>query len=452
MSKQNVIAIFDVGKTNKKVLLFDEQYKIIWEETTQLKETVDEDGFPCEDVKLLTKWIEQKFKEVLTRKDITIKAVNFSGYGASFVHIDEAGKPITPLYNYLKPYPGKPKKKFYDTYGEERLIAKQTASPVLGSLNSGMQLYRLKYEKPDVYQKIKYALHLPQYLSYIISRKVATDISSVGCHTMLWDFQKNNYHDWVYKEGLDKKFAPLYNGDKIIATVNDIEIGIGLHDSSAALIPYLSSFHEPFILISTGTWCISLNPFNDQVLTTKELKQDCLCYLSYKGEPVKASRLFAGFEHEQQAKRLAVHFNKPVESYHEIKYNPEMFNSIVVAEEVIPFSEIDLIVFKTFEEAYHHLMWNIIRQQVISTNLIIKGRRGNKAKKIFVDGGFRKNEIYMKLLAKVFPNIEIYGAKVAQASALGAALAVHEHWNQKPLPSDLIELKYYATTAMNYSL
>jgi glycerol kinase len=27
----NVIAILDVGKTNKKLLLFDEQYRIVWE-------------------------------------------------------------------------------------------------------------------------------------------------------------------------------------------------------------------------------------------------------------------------------------------------------------------------------------------------------------------------------------------------------------------------------------
>jgi hypothetical protein len=61
---------------------------------------------------------------------------------------------------------------------------------------------------------------------------------------------RTGYHDWVYKEGLDKKFAPLYSGDKIIDRVNNerkIPVGVGLHDSSAALIPYLTFFHEPFV-------------------------------------------------------------------------------------------------------------------------------------------------------------------------------------------------------------
>ena len=51
------------------------------------------------------------------------------------------------------------------TYGGESQFSKQTASPVLGNLNSGMQLYRMKYEKPEKFKQINYALHLPQYLS-----------------------------------------------------------------------------------------------------------------------------------------------------------------------------------------------------------------------------------------------------------------------------------------------
>ena len=43
------------------------------------------------------------------------------------------------------------------------VFARKTASPLLGSLNSGLQLYRLKKEQPEVFQKIHHALHLPQY-------------------------------------------------------------------------------------------------------------------------------------------------------------------------------------------------------------------------------------------------------------------------------------------------
>ena len=43
-----VIALFDIGKTNKKLFLIDEQYRIVLEKTKQFAETTDEDGEPCD--------------------------------------------------------------------------------------------------------------------------------------------------------------------------------------------------------------------------------------------------------------------------------------------------------------------------------------------------------------------------------------------------------------------
>ena len=51
-----------------------------------------------------------------------------------------------------------------------------------------------------------------------------------------------------------------------------IRVGIGIHDSSAALLSYIRCDRKPFVLVSTGTWSIALNPFNEQLLTTSELK------------------------------------------------------------------------------------------------------------------------------------------------------------------------------------
>ena len=132
---------------------------------------------------------------------------------------------IPPLYNYLKPYSPELQKQFYDEYGGKNVVVRQTASPALGNLNSGMQLYRLKYEKPETFKKIKWALHLPQYLSFVLSSAINSDITSIGCHTHLWDFQNNKYHKWVIQEGIDKKLPAIkactevagYAGEKIPA-------------------------------------------------------------------------------------------------------------------------------------------------------------------------------------------------------------------------------------------
>ena len=63
---------------------------------------------------------------------------------------------------------------------------------------------------------------------------------------------------------------------------------------------------------------------------------------------------------------------------------------------------------------------------------------GGHIRKIFVDGGFARNALYMQLLARAFPAMEVYSSSVPQASAIGAALAIHRHWNAGPVPQTLI--------------
>jgi hypothetical protein len=176
--------------------------------------------------------------------------------------------------------------------------------------------------------------------------------------------------------------------------------------------------------------------------------------MEYRGKPVKASRLFAGYEHEQQTKRLAAHFNVALDYYKTVKYQPELLTgttlaasspdhksgqSAMVQESV--FGRRDLQQFASYEAAYHQFMADLMVQQVASLNLVL---HNSPVKKIFVDGGFSKNPVYMHLLANAFPGHEVYAASVAQASAMGAALAVHAAWNKKHPSAALIDLKGYA--------
>lgn len=112
MKSVPVIAIFDIGKTNKKFFLIDEHYKIVLERTVNFDETVDDDGDPCEDIALLTNWVKESLQEILELKKFDVKALNFSTYGASFVHLDQDGVVTAPLCNYLKSFPDELKDEF----------------------------------------------------------------------------------------------------------------------------------------------------------------------------------------------------------------------------------------------------------------------------------------------------------------------------------------------------
>ena len=427
--------IFDIGKTNKKCFVFDEKYREVWKEYSRFEEIKDEDGFPCDDVLAIGEWVKSTAKKILKNKDFDIKTINFSTYGASFVHIDKNGLPVAPLYNYLKPFPEKLLTSFYKKYGPEEQIAQETASPLLGMLNSGFQLYWLKYTRPKVYQKIYRSLHFPQYLSYLFTGILVSEFTSIGCHTRLWDFKKQDYHSWVYREGIDEKLPPIVDTDTSINIKIDgkaIKVGVGIHDSSAALLPYLRTTSRAFLLISTGTWSIALNPFSNDVLSKNDLKKDCLNFLRIDGNTVKASRLFLGNEYKLQLEKLQKHYKVKKDTHKSLQFNETIYKELnknfknCFAFESLQLKreqpdKTDLKAFPTFEMAYHQLMLELVQLQVESAELAI-GK--TSIEKIFIDGGFADNDLFIKLIALHFKHYKIRTTQSPLGSALGAAMVV----------------------------
>lgn len=370
MDTKPVIAIFDIGKTNKKLFLFDARLQIVFEKQVCLPETVDEDGEPCEDLAALTAFIFQSLAGVASSPDFVLKAVNFSAYGSSLVYLGEDGKPLAPVYSYLKPYPEGLRQRFFATHGPETRLSRKSACQLESSLNAGLQFYRLKYERPEIFERTKKVLFLPQWLSFLFTGKAVTEMTSVGCHTGMWDFEKNSWHPWLLKEGILEKLPPIVAANTLTPVRYEgsgLFVGVGIHDSSSALMAYQDVCKDPFVLISTGTWCVSLNPFTAGPLTARELNRGCLCYLSAAGVPVKASRRMLGKKYEAGA----------------------------------PIGE-------------------IIREQLESTRLVI----GSGIRQLFVDGGFSHNDAYMQGLRDGFRGRKVRAAEVPHASALGAAMLI----------------------------
>lgn len=399
-----VTAVFDIGKTNKKFFLFDEDFREVYREYTTFREITDEDGYPTEDLHALQSWLREVFDRILEAEEYNVRAINFSSYGASFVHLDRDGEVLTPLYNYTKPLDPALSEEFYAKYGPEDSFARRTGSPAAGLLNSGLQLYWLKHRRPEVFARLKYSLHLPQYLSYVFTGIPVSEYTGIGCHTALWDYTAQDYHPWVYAEELHRILPPIvstetsinmnYNGRRI-------KIGVGIHDSSAALLPYVRSQKKPFVLVSTGTWSISLNPFTENALTQADLDRNCLNYMRIDGRPVKAARLFLGKEYQTQVDRLAAHYGLPDDWHHSVRFDSAVYDRIMADfeprfhwEELtgIPCPAAIRLPDGDHLSAYHHLLIELVNLQVADIHTAAGTTR---LEKIFIDGGFSDNDVYI---------------------------------------------------------
>ena len=433
--KETVIAIYDIGKTNKKIILFNEDFKIVSEIEEKFAETLDDDGFECDDIELIENWIKESLTRLVHSDKYELKAVNFTTYGATLVYLDEEGKRVTPVYNYLKPIDEKIPESLYKRHGGRDEFCRRTASPALGMLNSGIQPLWLKTLKPEVFARIRYILHFPQYLSYIITGKIYSEHTSIGCHTALWDFDNMSYHPWVklYRLNLPVP-VPVDTLNEVNIDGKKVLVGIGIHDSSSSLAPYFSGNKGKFLLISTGTWCINMNPFNTEKLTADQLDKDCLCYMSIARQPVKSSRLFLGHLHETAIKQISDHFSRPEDHYKKVKADGQLssslkskFNGKKVFFQTGPYSRdlkehIDMYEFSTFDEAYHQLINELGDLTLKSINLVLP--QIDETENIYITGGFSKNELFQKIISQAYPSKSVYTSEIANGSALGAAMVI----------------------------
>jgi sugar (pentulose or hexulose) kinase len=405
------------------------------ESEQRFSEIRDDDGFECDDIDLIESWIKESVAKMVNSDRYDLKAVNFTTYGATVVYLDAEGRRLTPVYNYLKPMEERISENLYKKYGGRDEFCRRTASPALGMLNSGLQPLWLKAEKPEIYEKIRNILHFPQYLSYSLTGKIYSEHTSIGCHTALWDFDNMNYHPWIKAYGLEMpEPVPVETFNELEIEGRKIRVGIGIHDSSASLAPYFSGGKGKFLLLSTGTWCINMNPFNTERLTSEQLDRDCLCYLSITRQPVKSSRFWLGHLHETAANKIALHFGKPLDYFKKVKTDKQLLSEMKkkYGENKIFFrpssylrdlnDPIDMYEFATYEEAYHQLMIELCYFTVESINLILP--ENDETSNIYITGGFSGNRLFVEIIKDSFPSKKVWTSEIGNASSLGAALAI----------------------------
>lgn len=454
--KNKLTAVFDIGKTNKKFFLFDKNFQEVYREYTRFDEIEDEDGYPTEDLQALQKWVIDVLDRILAEKQYDIEALNFATYGASFVHVDKYGKPLTPLYNYSKVIDTDVIDEFYAKYGPEEKFSRSTGTTNSGMLNSGMQLYWLKSKKPELFDQIKYSLHLPQYLSYLFTGIPVSEYTSIGCHTSLWDYEKQGYHDWVYEEKIDKILAPIVSTETSIIKNykgKKLQIGVGIHDSSSALIPYIRSIDQAFILVSTGTWSVTLNPFSKKNLSEQDIQKGCINYMRVDGNPVKSSRILLGGNYQPLIKDLSDYFKLPEDHHKTIKFDTGLYLRMMEDFKSVFFKDgfektsVDAVYngFKSFEEAFCQLMIEIVHHQLKS----IKTAKGNQGiKNLYIDGGFTDNDVFIQLLSHHLDKMVLRTTNSALGTALGAAIVMSE----KKLNTDFLIKNYELKEHVPFSI
>ena len=302
MIKQKINIILDIGKTNVKLVLINQQGKVVKELKTKQKLKKFKNKITYLDSIKIIDWLIKN----LNKLSLKYKLFQFvcTTHGATVALIDHNNEEIIASTDYEYQYD-----KFANDFKRITPSFKTSLTPHLEvGLNVGQQIYYLSRTFPEVIKKTKYILSYPQYISWKLSGNYSSEISYIGCHSFLWDFNKNKYSSLVKKLNISDKFPRLNEAWKSIGyfKINDSKISVlnGIHDSNASYLYFKNSKLKNFTLVSSGTWYIIFN----QQTNLKKLnpKLDMLCNIDVFGNHVPTMRFMGGREHDVLCKLLKI--------------------------------------------------------------------------------------------------------------------------------------------------
>ena len=85
-----------------------------------------------------------------------------------------------------------------------------TLSPLLPcGLNMGVQLDWIERHHPQLLADAETLLPYPQYWAWWLCGVATSEVSSLGCHTLLWEPKAQSFSDWAESRGWAYRFAPM---------------------------------------------------------------------------------------------------------------------------------------------------------------------------------------------------------------------------------------------------
>ncbi|MEP3296541.1 MAG: FGGY family carbohydrate kinase [Pseudoruegeria sp.] len=292
------LAIFDLGKTNAKMILRDPENDTTLASFSTPNTVATEGLYPHFDIEGLKAFVLTSLTDFTTHGPIDAIMVSTHGAGIACMSADDL---VLPVMDYE--FRGiEESAEAYDVIRPDISVTGSYRMP--RGLHLGAQLHWLALTKPDEIKHVDRLLFWPQYWTHWLSGIATSEIAYAGCHTDLWDFETASYLN-LPELGLDlpNLMPPLEQSGapvgQLRSTLCDAigqstppQVLCGGHDSSLALLPLALDHTGPVTVLSTGTWiCIfALNGQNSPAVAGKGQ----MISLDIFGRPVTNVRYMGG--------------------------------------------------------------------------------------------------------------------------------------------------------------
>jgi sugar (pentulose or hexulose) kinase len=440
------VAVFDLGKTNMKVVVFDAAGRVA-AERGRPNESVRPDA-RCPYLRLYTEgawaFLIGALKELGAQ--FPIEAISTSAHGAAGVLVGDKDAAL-PAVDYEFDIDGA----VAAEYDKVRPPFVETLSPNLPrGLNLGRQVYYLQRRFPVEFAAARAFLAYPQYWSWRLTGVPATEFTSIGSHTDLWRPKEGKLSSVVDRLGWRRLFPPMRNAWDTLGTLKlevakatglapDVRVVCGAHDSNASLVPHLVSRRDPFTVISTGTWVIIMAVGGKGRL---DPNADMLANVDVRGEPVPTARFMGGREYAALAGETLADADEA-----------DVVDVVASGALALPaFSDqggpfggrVGRIDGQAPATPKARAALATLYTGLMTAHLI---RRLEAPGDLIVEGGFTRSPAFAAVLARLLPGRRVVVAPISAGAAGGAALLAH--WGAPHAPPSLEPARAWAIPGLD---
>ncbi|MFK0205127.1 FGGY-family carbohydrate kinase [Agrobacterium sp. NPDC090283] len=421
--KPGRVAVIDIGKTNAKVVVIDtgSGEEIAGEKRTN--PVLRHGPYPHYDVEMLWRFILSALQQFGQKPGFD--AISITTHGASAALLNGNGDLAMPVLDYEHGYPAA----IQEAYRRIRPDFAETGSPQLPvGLNLGAQIHFQKVAFPDDFSRVRSIVTYPQYWAGRLTGVQATETTSLGCHTDLWNPRRKSFSSLVEHLDIAHLMAPVRSAFDVLGTIppslaqetdlpSDMPVYCGIHDSNASLLPHLLRRDGDFSVVSTGTWVV--NFAIGGVADVLDPTRDTLLNVDAFGRPVPSSRFMGGREYEMLAQQFGAAEDGAIDAAlgGVIARGMMLLPSVVSGSGPFPDKAARWIADENATAAERHAATSLYLALMTECSLSLIGRKGP----ILVEGPFASNALYLKALAG-FAGTEVTAVEGSTGTSAGAAL------------------------------
>jgi L-fuculokinase len=428
------IAVFDVGKTNIKLVVFDRGGAVLSECSAPNAPLAPDSEWPYLRLDTEGAWcfLIRSLKDLGAR--FTVEAIATTTHGCAGVLMRGDGPALPPLDYEFDGFTA-----VDAAYDAARPPFDEARSPHLSrGLNLGRHIFYYERCYPAQFKEATAFLTYAQYFGWRLGGIMASEVTSLGAHTDLWGPNEGDLSSMVDTLGWRRLFPPKRKAWDTLGTLKPeiahatglsahVRIICGAHDSNAALVPHLLSRREPFTVVSTGTWVIIMAVGGTARL---DPEADMLANVDVRGAPVPTARFMGGREYSVLAG------DAPADA-------DEADITAIIASDVLalpafsdqggPFASRRGVIegpAPTTPKARAALA--TLYSALMTAHML---RRLEAPGDLIVEGGFARSPAFAAVLARLMAGRRVVIAPISAGAAAGAAMLAH--WGEPHPPPRL---------------